>query len=588
MWWQPGRQEKNRSLFQRLFRPEAAAAAPLRIAPAASMPAPVRVVSLVSCTPSPVAWPTLPAARVPEPTRVVTLSAIQEQVSWTGVSQAERPSSAAVSRPGRRTRRAGGDSRSSLVERLRRVLAPSLEALLPGLDAALTWPGDLMPFQKDGVRALMNSERMLLADDMGLGKTLQAIAAVRILYAQRAIASTLVVAPASLLDQWRRELEKWAPELRAIIVRGPVVDRAWQWEATVHVTLVSYETLRSDFGSHKRAPVRRKIWDVVIADEAQRVKNRNATSIALKGLQRRRSWALTGTPLENDEEELASILEFVDHLGLTSSRHYRPGVELLRRHRQLQLRRKKGDVLDDLPPKQVTKVLLPLHTRQKESYDRAEREGIVYLKALGAELRVQHVLELITRLKQICNADPETGQSSKLKDIRERLEQLVAQGHRALVFSQYASATFGVAAAAGYLEAFNPLTLTGDVAPSNRTGIIDRFKTTDTHKALVLSLRVGGVGLNLQEASYVFHLDRWWNPAVEHQAEDRSHRFGQTAKVNVIKYACTGTIEERIDGILKRKQDLFDQLVDDVSLDLSARLSSEEMFGLFGLEPPHR
>ena len=200
MWWQPGRQEKNRSLFQRLFRPEAAAAAPLRIAPAASMPAPVRVVSLVSCTPSPVAWPTLPAARVPEPTRVVTLSAIQEQVSWTGVSQAERPSSAAVSRPGRRTRRAGGDSRSSLVERLRRVLAPSLEALLPGLDAALTWPGDLMPFQKDGVRALMNSERMLLADDMGLGKTLQAIAAVRILYAQRAIASTLVVAPASLLD----------------------------------------------------------------------------------------------------------------------------------------------------------------------------------------------------------------------------------------------------------------------------------------------------------------------------------------------------------------------------------------------------
>ena len=254
----------------------------------------------------------------------------------------------------------------------------------------------------------------------------------------------------------------------------------------------------------------------------------------------------------------------------------------------MQLRRKKGDVLDDLPPKQVTKVLLPLHARQKESYDRAEREGIVYLKALGAELRVQHVLELITRLKQICNADPETGQSSKLKDIRERLEQLVAQGHRALVFSQYASATFGVAAAAGYLEAFNPLTLTGDVAPSKRTSIIDRFKTTDTHKALVLSLRVGGVGLNLQEASYVFHLDRWWNPAVEHQAEDRSHRFGQTAKVNVIKYACTGTIEERIDGILKRKQDLFDQLVDDVSLDLSARLSSEEMFGLFGLEPPHR
>ena len=468
------------------------------------------------------------------------------------------------------------------------MLVLPLEFLLRGPDTGLKWPGDLMPFQKEGVRALINRERLLLADDMGLGKTLQAIAAVRILCVQRVIDSILMVAPASLLDQWRRELEKWAPELRAIIVRGSIADRAWQWEAKVHVTLVSYETLRSDYGGNKRAPVRRKIWDVVIADEAQRIKNRNATSGALKGLQRRRSWALTGTPLENDEEELASILEFVDHIGLTSSRQYRPGFELLHRHRQLQLRRKKGDVLDDLPPKQVTKVLIPLHARQKESYDRAEREGIVYLKSLGAEARVQHVLELITRLKQICNADPATGHSSKLKDIRDRLGQLVAQGHRALVFSQYISAAFGVAAAASYLEAFNPLTLTGDMDHSHRASIIDRFTTTDQHKALVLSLRAGGVGLNLQAASYVFHLDRWWNPAVEHQAEDRSHRFGQTTKVNVIKYACAGTIEERIDEILKRKQDLFDQLIDDVSINLSARLSSEEIFGLFGLEPPNR
>ena len=284
------------------------------------------------------------------------------------------------------------------------MLVLPLECLLQGPDAGLTWPGDLMPFQKEGVRALINSERLLLADDMGLGKTLQAIVAVRILCVQRAVDSILVVAPASLLDQWRRELEKWAPELRAIIVRGSIADRAWQWEAKVHVTLVSYETLRSDYGSNKRAAVRRKIWDAVIADEAQRIKNRNATSGALKGLQRRRSWALTGTPLENDEEKLASILEFVDHVGLTTSRHYRPGIELLNRHRQLQLRRKKGDVLEDLPPKQVTKILIPLHATHKASYDRAEHEGIVYLKSLGAEARVQHVLELITRLKQICSA----------------------------------------------------------------------------------------------------------------------------------------------------------------------------------------
>ena len=587
MWWQPGQQEKRRSLFQRLFQPEAEAAAPLRLTPSASIPDPTAVVSPPSLAPSPAAWLAVPAGGVPEPVRAVALSVLRESLSWTGVAESERPSFGAPSRPSRRTRRSGEDARPSLAERLRRVLAPSLESLLLEPDTALKWPSDLMPFQKDGVRALIDSERLLLADDMGLGKTLQAIAAARILCAQGAIDAILVVAPASLLDQWRRELEKWAPELRAIIVRGPKTDRAWQWEARVHVTLVSYETLRSDFGANKRTPVRRKIWDVVIADEAQRIKNRNATSGALKGLQRRRSWALTGTPLENDEEELASILEFVDHTGLTSSRHYRPGVDLLRRHRQLQLRRKKGDVLDDLPPKQVTKVFVPLQAGQRDSYDRAEREGVVYLRSLGAQVRVQHVLELITRLKQICNADPETGQSSKLRDIRERLAQLVAQGHRALIFSQYTSATFGVAAAAGHLEAFNPLTLTGDMDPSQRASVIERFKTADVHKALVLSLRAGGVGLNLQEASYVFHLDRWWNPAVEHQAEDRSHRFGQTAKVNVIKYACTGTIEERIDAILKRKQDLFDELIDDVSLNLSARLSSEEIFGLFGLEPPH-
>ncbi len=208
----------------------------------------------------------------------------------------------------------------------------------------------------------------------------------------------------------------------------------------------------------------------------------------------------------------------------------------------------------------------------------------VYLKSLGAEVNVRHVLELITRLKQICNADPKSGASSKLSDIGDRLDQLAAQGHKALVFSQYTNETSGVAAAARYLRDYSPLTLTGDVPQEERADIIDRFRTRPEHKVLILSLRVGGLGLNLQEASYVFHLDRWWNPAVERQAEDRSHRMGQHLKVNVIKYSCAGTIEERIDRILAGKQMVFDQLVDDVSLDLSSQMSSEELFGLFGLE----
>ena len=448
----------------------------------------------------------------------------------------------------------------------------------------LEWPGELMPFQRDGVGALIGMDRLLLSDDMGLGKTVQAVAALRILRARGEIRSCLVVAPASLLDQWRREIARWAPEMSAIIIRGSADDRAWQWRAKTDVALVSYDVLRSDAAILTTFRASEGVWDVVVLDEAQRIKNRNNTSEAAKSIPRVRSWALTGTPIENHEEELASIMEFVDHEEGTPRKRYRPGATLLLRHSELQLRRKKSDVLDDLPPKLETKLMIPLHRDQRESYDRAEREGIVYLKSLGTEIGVRHVLELITRLKQVCNIDPRTGESSKLDDIGDRLWTLTAQGHKALIFSQYTSDTSGVAAAARHLRAFNPLTLTGDIPPEERAALIDRFKTGKTHKALIISLRAGGLGLNLQEASYVFHLDRWWNPAVERQAEDRTHRIGQTVKVNVIKYTCEDTIEERIDRILERKQALFDRLVDDVSLDLSTRMGREELLGLFGLD----
>ncbi len=462
--------------------------------------------------------------------------------------------------------------------------SPTIERPRESWESQLEWAGKrLMPFQQEGVSALLDMEHLLLADDMGLGKTIQAIAALRILKERREIESCLIVAPASLLDQWRRELDKWAPELTAIIIRGAAADRSWQWAARRDAVLVSYDVLRADFGDND-SPIRKKTWDVVIADEAQRVKNRNDTSHALKALKRTRSWALTGTPIENDEEELASIMEFIDHDGQSeTAKRYQPGPELMRRHRELQIRRKKGDVLDDLPDKLESKLSIDLHPRQRASYDRAEREGIVYLKTLGAEIRTTHVLELISRLKQICNIDPKSGESSKLDDIDRRLEELTARGHRALVFSQYTNEASGVAAVARRLRRFDPLTLTGETPQHERAEIIDRFKTRDRHKALVMSLRAGGLGLNLQEASYVFHLDRWWNPAIERQAEDRSHRIGQTVKVNVIKYSCADTIEERIDRILERKQELFDSLVDDVSLDLSARMSGEELLGLFGL-----
>lgn len=474
----------------------------------------------------------------------------------------------------------------SLADRLRAILQVPLESLLPGPNTTIEWPAELFSYQLEGVRALLERDRVLLADDMGLGKTIQAIAAVRILCLQRQIRCCLLVVPASLVDQWRREIYRWAPELRLIVIRGQPKDRAWQWKADAHVTIVSYDTLRTDFTDNPDSPPRRRTWDVVILDEAQRIKNRDSEiSRECKMLPRQRSWAMTGTPLENTLDDLASIMEFVDHTPGSSPPRFFPGPELLERHRELQLRRRKQDVLTELPAKQVVHLSIPLLPHQQQTYLRAEQEGVLQLRELGPEMRIEHVLELIMRLKQICNFCPRTGESAKVEDIRNRLEVLSAEGHRALIFSQFVDEPFGVNAAAKALAEFAPLTYVGAMSGAERDRIISEFKSHPQRKALILSLKAGGVGLNLQEASYVFHLDRWWNPAVERQAEDRSHRLGQLFSVTVFKYACAETIEERIHEILVAKQRLFDEIVDDVSLDLGVQLTQDEMFGLFGLTP---
>jgi SNF2 family DNA or RNA helicase len=430
---------------------------------------------------------------------------------------------------------------------------------------------------------------VLLADDMGLGKTIQTIAALRVLFVRKQIETALVVCPASIVSQWKREIAKWAPDLRTVCIAGSSRDRSTLWRMPGHIRLVSYDTLRGDVLDLRDSPALRTNWSVVVLDEASRIKNSmTGISIACKRLPRDRRWALTGTPLENRIDDVGSILEFLLNGPEKRSSGVSDPATIRESLRQLQLRRKKEDVLPDLPPKRIIEEFIDLQPKQREAYDHAERDGIVRLKNIGQSITVTHVLELITRLKQICNNDPRSGESAKLTDIENRLETLVAEGHRALIFSQFTDANFGVELAAHRLRAFSPLTYTGAMTASQKDAVIRTFDRDTWHKALVLSLRAGGVGLNLQTASYVFHLDRWWNPAIEDQAESRAHRMGQAFPVTAFRYICSGTIEERIDAKLQAKRRLFKEIVDDVSIDLAAALTEEELFGLFELEPPRK
>jgi superfamily II DNA or RNA helicase len=480
-----------------------------------------------------------------------------------------------------------------LCEDLDQPPPPSLEGLRPLLDGFDGIPiaeidenleEVLRPYQRQGVNWLTFLRKAglgaLLADDMGLGKTLQALCAIE--------GRTLVVAPTSVLHGWIREIERFRPHLKVDLYHGPT--RRLDPEA--EVTITSYALLRQDV-EIMTAPT----WDCVVLDEAQAIKNpESQIARAAHKLDARARFALTGTPVENRLEELWSQLHFLNP-GLLGgrtdfrNRYSRPigdgdgeiAHRLRQRIRPFLLRRLKSEVAPELPP--LTEIVLDceLSTEERAVYDSIRaatvRDVVERLRAGG---NVMAALEALLRLRQAaCHSSlvpgqvAESGSSSKLETLYARLEEAVADGHKALVFSQWTSLLDLVEP--GLRErGIDWLRLDGST--KDRGQVVDGFQADDGPPVMLLSLRAGGTGLNLTAADHVFLLDPWWNPAVEQQAADRAHRIGQDRPVVLHRLIARDSVEEGILKLHARKRALADAALEDA--DGSSRLTRDELVEL--------
>ena len=460
-------------------------------------------------------------------------------------------------------------------DRLLYLLQPPLDGLFDGRQ--LEVPFEPFPYQLEGIAFLMPRHSALLADEMGLGKTAQAILSLRLLFHQGLIRSALIVCPKPLVHNWCRELKLWAPDLPHEVFPSEAELRRTVWQVSnCPVKIVNYEavTRDADLAAHAKT-----YFDVVVIDEAQRIKNRDSkTAHAVRGLNRGRSWALTGTPIENRHEDLINIFEFLDPGRVPRDT---PSKMIPKLTADCILRRTKDDVQSDMPPKMVTDLTLDLTPDQQESYDLAEKEGVVRLNDLGETITVQHVFQLVMRLKQICNFDPVTGASSKLERILADMEEVAANGRKAIIFSQWVEPLEVLAKA---LASFGPMQFHGKIPSAQRPAVIDRFKSDPTKHVILMSYGTGSVGLNLQFTNSVFLFDRWWNPAIEDQAINRAHRVGQKHPVTVTRFLSANTIEGRIANVLEAKRKIFNDLLNQNGPPAALGLSEDEIFGLFDIK----
>ena len=440
--------------------------------------------------------------------------------------------------------------------------------------------GELRAYQRRGVAWMdyMTASGLggCLADDMGLGKTLQVIA-LHLVRNARADATTLVICPTSLLANWEREVRRFAPHVPVRRYHGAA--RSLDDVQAGEIVITSYGVARRETAVFDAAG-----FTLVVADEAQHIKNpASATARSLRRISACARLALTGTPVENRLSDLWAILDwttpgllgslesFVRHAATPIERYRDPVVteRLARTVRPFLLRRRKTDseIAPDLPARTVSDVPVALSGEQVQLYEAEVREAMDTIERKDGIERQALVLRLLTVLKQICNhpaqylhqAGPLAGRSGKLAALEELVPVIVDEGDSVLVFSQFVECLSLIEARLNDLG-IATLFLHGSVPAKRRSAMVDDFQVGRA-RVFLLSLKAGGVGLNLTRATHVIHFDRWWNPATEDQATDRAHRIGQDRPVQVHRLIAEGTLEDRIGDLIEKKRGLAEAVV---------------------------
>lgn len=470
----------------------------------------------------------------------------------------------------------------------------------------------LRPYQQAGVRWLYLLTRLqlgaCLADDMGLGKTIQILALLLLLKREsrdRPSGPSLLVAPASLLANWAAEAARFAPDLRLLVAHASAMPTA-EFQALDAGRLQQFDLVVTSYGALLRPGALAQVhWHLVVADEAQAIKNPGAKQTRqLKKLQAQSRIALTGTPVENRLSDLWSIFDFT-HPGLlgsdkvfakftkrlASNGHFGPLRNLVQPYI---LRRMKTDkqVIADLPDKTEIKTWCHLSPTQAALYQRAVQDLASALEDAEGIGRKGVVLSFLMRFKQICNHPSQwlgdgawdADASGKFARLRELVEVIAARQEKLLVFTQFRETIEPLTAFLGSIFGRDGLALHGGTPVARRRDLVQQFQDDELVPFFVLSLKAGGSGLNLTAASHVIHFDRWWNPAVENQATDRAFRIGQQRKVMVHKFICRGTVEERIDRLIESKRQLVSDLLEGGAELLLTEMSDRELLDLVKLD----